>query len=166
MQERKTRVRRWQQPKTSLLIAGAATATLVAGFALAQAQPSKAEQMTKYRQSGYTLINHNMAPLGMMVQGKAPFDAKAFERHAARIAVLAPMMLEGFPADVRPTGNSKAKPAIWSNTADFQKKMGDFERASVKLADVAKGGDLNAIKPAFGAMAGTCKACHDEYKDK
>jgi cytochrome c556 len=35
-----------------------------------------------------------------------------------------------------------------------------------KLATVAKGGDLNAIKPQFGAAGASCKACHDAYKNK
>jgi cytochrome c556 len=29
---------------------------------------------------------------------------------------------------------------------------------------VAKGGDLSAIKPQFGAAGASCKACHDAYK--
>ena len=35
-----------------------------------------------------------------------------------------------------------------------------------KLAAVAKGGDLNAIKPQFGAAGASCKACHDVYRNK
>ena len=35
-----------------------------------------------------------------------------------------------------------------------------------KLATVAKGGDLNAIKPQFGAAGASCKACHDMYRNK
>ena len=35
-----------------------------------------------------------------------------------------------------------------------------------KLAAVAKGGDLNAIKPQFGAAGASCKACHDTYRNK
>jgi cytochrome c556 len=35
-----------------------------------------------------------------------------------------------------------------------------------KLAVVAKGGDLNAIKPQFGAAGASCKACHDAYRNK
>jgi cytochrome c556 len=35
-----------------------------------------------------------------------------------------------------------------------------------KLVAVAKGGDLNAIKPQFGAAGASCKACHDAYRNK
>jgi hypothetical protein len=32
------------------------------------------------------------------------------------------------------------------------------------LRMAAKSNNLDTIKPAFGAAAGTCKACHDKYK--
>ena len=35
-----------------------------------------------------------------------------------------------------------------------------------KLAAAAKMGNLDALKAAFGDTAGTCKACHDNYKAK
>ena len=33
-----------------------------------------------------------------------------------------------------------------------------------KLAQVAKGGDLNAVKAQFGATGKACKSCHDDFK--
>jgi cytochrome c556 len=35
-----------------------------------------------------------------------------------------------------------------------------------KLAAVAKGGDLSAIKTQFGAVGASCKACHDAYRSE
>ena len=35
-----------------------------------------------------------------------------------------------------------------------------------KLAAAAKTGNLDNLKTAFGAAAGTCKACHDNYRAK
>jgi cytochrome c556 len=35
-----------------------------------------------------------------------------------------------------------------------------------KLQAAAKGGDLNAVKTQFGAAGGSCKACHDAYRNK
>jgi len=34
------------------------------------------------------------------------------------------------------------------------------------LAEVAKSGDLDQIKPAFGALAKTCKGCHDNFREE
>jgi cytochrome c556 len=33
-----------------------------------------------------------------------------------------------------------------------------------KLNVAAKGGNLDAIKTAFGAAGQTCKACHDDFR--
>ena len=69
-------------------------------------------------------------------------------------------------------------PGLWFNAAqedaqkmvricqDFAAKMGDLERATARLAEVAKSGDLERIKPVFADTANTCKACHDKYRDK
>jgi cytochrome c556 len=40
------------------------------------------------------------------------------------------------------------------------------EAELAKLVAAAKGGDMNAIKPQFGAAGGSCKACHDAYRSK
>ena len=60
--------------------------------------------------------------------------------------------------------NSKAKPEIWRNKADFDKLMSDLVDKSAALSQVAKSGNLETVRPAFAALAGTCKACHDKYK--
>jgi cytochrome c556 len=39
-----------------------------------------------------------------------------------------------------------------------------MQSKAATLATIAKGGDLEAIKPAFGATGASCKACHDKYK--
>ena len=37
---------------------------------------------------------------------------------------------------------------------------------TAKLAAAAKTGNLDALKTAFAATAGTCKACHDAYRSQ
>jgi cytochrome c556 len=41
-----------------------------------------------------------------------------------------------------------------------------FEKATQKLVDTAKTGDLGAVKAQFGEVAKTCKACHSNYRKK
>jgi cytochrome c556 len=38
--------------------------------------------------------------------------------------------------------------------------------AATALSAAAKGGDAAAAKEAFGKMGGTCKGCHDKYREK
>jgi cytochrome c556 len=149
----------------SLAIALLTTTCLFAGAAQAGDAPSKGEQALKYRKSLYQVMAWNFGPLGAMAQGKAPYDAAEFAQRASRVALVAPMLGEGFPAETRGLPHSKLKPAMWANRADFDAKMKDLVDRSATLATVAKSGDFAQSKAAFFDTANTCKACHDKYKD-
>lgn len=148
-----------------LMLPFVVVAALCASAAVAQ-QPTKAEQAIKYRQSVYQVILWNLAPMGAAVQGKAPYDKEAFAKQAARVAAMAPMLAEGYPKDSFVAGKTRAKQEIWANWAEFEKLMQNLETKSAAFADVAKGGDLAKIKPAFGELTQTCKACHDKFRSE
>lgn len=61
-------------------------------------------------------------------------------------------------------GDTKAKPAIWTSPADFTAKAQAFETESAKLVQVIASGEKAAVQKQFGAVGGTCKACHDAYR--
>jgi cytochrome c556 len=63
-------------------------------------------------------------------------------------------------------GETKAKPEIWKQTAKFKEAAEKFQVESAKLAAAAKTGKEDAFKTAFSATAGTCKACHDDFRAK
>jgi cytochrome c556 len=149
------------------LVLAIAASTLLAAPALAQsqkAQPTKAERIIRYRQSALYLLGWNIGPVGAMVKGEIPFDAKAVELRASRLAEIAPMILEGFPADSQTGAPTKAKPEIWQNMDDFRAKAADLERATAKFAQTAKSGDPKQVAAGLGEVGGACKACHDKYK--
>ena len=102
-------------------------------------------------------------PLANTVRGKTPYVKADFERYANRVAQIAPMLLEGFPAGSG-VGKTEAKPEIWTNWADFQRKMKAFETEAAALATLSKGGDFEKIKVQFSKVGGTCKGCHEKYK--
>jgi cytochrome c556 len=99
-----------------------------------------------------------------MVKGEIPFDAKVVETRARRLAEIAPMILEGFPADAQTGAPTKAKPEIWMNMDDFRAKAADLERATAKFAQTARSGDPKQVAAGLGEVGGACKACHDKYK--
>jgi cytochrome c556 len=135
-----------------------------AGAVQAQGQPTKGEQMLKYRKAVYQTMVWNFAPMSQMAQGKVPFDAREFELRAGRVAALTPMLAESYGPESRDVAGSKAKPELWANRADFDAKLKDLVDRSATLAAVAKGGDEAKSKQAFLDTAGACKACHDKYK--
>jgi cytochrome c556 len=136
----------------------------LAGVSFAQA-PGKAEQALKYRKSLYQVIAWNFGPMSAMAQGKVPYDAKQFALRAERVAAVAPMLSEAYPAESQGVSGSKLKPAMWENRADFDAKLQDMIDASARLAVAARTGDFAKSKEAFFATGNTCKACHDRYKE-
>lgn len=134
---------------------------IAAGQASAQAKP---EDVIRYRKAQYTVLLWNWMPLNAMVRDRIPFDAAEFARRAARVAAVAPQLLEGFAEGSGEGAPTDAKPEIWQDFADFTAKMQDLERESAALADIAKGGDEAAMRAQFAKVGGACKACHDAYK--
>lgn len=138
-------------------------AMTLAGSGIASAQDARVAQQVKLRQSAYTVLGAQMGLMGAMASGRAPYDANAFRAATERAALMANYVPELFPAGSI-TPNSKAKVELWQQSAEFQRLMRDMQSKVATLATVAKGGDLEAIKPAFGATGASCKACHDKYK--
>lgn len=150
--------------RTLRFLAPALLFALAVSSVHAQGQPTKAEQLLKYRKAVYQAIVWNFAPMSQMAQGKIPFDAKEFELRAGRVAALTPMLAESYAPESREVAGSKAKPELWTQRADFDAKLKDLVDRSGTLATVARGGDAALTKQAFLDTAGACKACHDKYK--
>ena len=136
----------------------------LAGLAHAQGRPSKGEQTLKYRKAVYQTMVWNFGPLAAMAQDKIPYDAAEFQKRAERVALLTPMLAESYTPDTRGLGDSKLKPEMWDNRADFDQKLRNLVDRSATLAEVAKAGDAAKSKAAFFDTANTCKACHDKYR--
>jgi len=131
--------------------------------ALAHEQ-SPAERAIEYRQSVYHVIAWNLAPMGAAMKGKVPYDKDAFALAASRIAALAPMLPEGFPAGSYVAGKTDAKPELWQDPAEFARLMKNLATRSAALAEIAKTGDLEKIRPAFSDLTNACKACHEKFR--
>ena len=140
---------------------------LVSGFVLALPMLAGAHgnhaDPVEYRHAGFYMIGWHFQPMAEMVKGEKPMDAKAFATHAAAVANIAPLLLEGF-ANGPHKGKTDAKPEIWKNYADFSKKMQAFETESARLAQVAQNGDAGQVKDQFMKTAQSCKTCHDDYR--
>ncbi|MCP5327758.1 MAG: cytochrome c [Steroidobacteraceae bacterium] len=145
--------------------AAVAGVLVLATAGMASAQGSKeAEAAIKYRQAVYTVIFNNFGPMGAMASDKMPFDAARFRRHAGRVASVAAIAPDTFP-EISKDGNTRAKPEIWTNKAEFDQMMADFLNKAAALATVSRtAASVDDVKAAFGAAAGTCKTCHDKFR--
>lgn len=144
----------------------AAAAVLIALSAPASAQFAKPEDAIHYRQGALTVMGTHFGRLGEMVKGKVPFDAKAAQDNAAIVAEMARLPWAAFGPGTNKGGNTKAKPAIWTENAKFKEGSEKLIAETDKLVAASKTGNLDALKTSFAATADTCKSCHDSFKNK
>lgn len=100
---------------------------------------------------------------------RSSFDA---DKAKAAAATLGPLLDKDFStlfvagtssADVK---GSDAKPVIWQDGAAFTARHAAFETAGRTLVAAAEAGDATAYGAAFTQFGGTCKACHDAFREK
>ena len=148
-------------------IASLALAAAAATLALpAAAQFAKPEDAIKYRQSALSVMGTHFGRIGAMANGRVPFDAKAAAENAEIVADMAKLPWAAFGPGTDKGAPTKAKAEIWSEMAKFKEHSDKLGAESMKLAAAAKTGSLDNLKAAFGATAGTCKACHDAYRSQ
>jgi cytochrome c556 len=129
----------------------------------AAAQFAKPEDAVKYRKAGFTVMGAHFSRLGAMASGRAPFDAKVAAENADLVATLSKLPWAAF-GEGTDKGETRAKPEIWKDAAKFKEAEDKFIAEAAKLQAAAKTGNLDALKTAFAATGGTCKACHDNFR--
>ncbi len=142
------------------LVLAAAAVTLSAP---ASAQFAKPEDAIKYRQSALSVMATHFGRVAAMANGRIPFNADAAASNAAIAESMSKLPWAGF-VEGSGTGNTKAKPEIWTDNAKFKEGADKMQAEMTKFAAVAKGGNIDAIKAAAGAVGGSCKACHDNFR--
>ena len=132
----------------------------------ASAQFAKPEDAIKYRQSALFVMAQHFGRVGAMANGRVPFDAKVAAENAEIVADMSKLPWAGFVPGTDKGGNTKAKPEIWTEQAKFKEGHEKLVAETAKLAAAAKTGNLDTLKTAFTSTAGTCKACHDAYRNQ
>lgn len=145
------------------LIALALTAATLTTLPAA-AQFQKPQDAIKYRQSAFTIMGNHFGRIGAMVQGKAPFDAKAAADNAAIVLTMAKLPGAAFGPGTDKGAPTRAKANIWTDGAKFGAAYEKLQTEAAKLDAAAKTGSLDNIKAAFGAVGASCKACHDDFR--
>jgi cytochrome c556 len=148
----------------ALLTEGGATATEGARLATPAAR-----QAVEARKALFTLLSDNFKGLGEISKGAAPFDANEVQRRGLHVATLAEWAGEAFP-DQSNIGepDSKARPEIWRDRADFDRKLKDFQSHAAALRQVAASaqGLGEDLRQAVAVVAQDCKSCHDSFRLK
>ncbi len=144
----------------------ALTLAAVAGLAAAlpaAAQFQKPEDAIKYRKAALTVMGTHFGRIAAMASGKAPFDAAAAQGNAEIVAMMSRLPFAAF-IDGTASGDTRAKPEIWSEPDKFKAAATKMQEEVVKLNAAAKTGNLDQIKLAVGEVGKSCKACHDNFR--
>lgn len=129
----------------------------------AEQQPAAEIDHVKARQDAFKQVGDAMKTIGDVVKGDVAYDAEQFK---AVVAQMQDAGAEAFQHFGEGTQGGNAKPEIWANMADFEAGRDKMVAAVTALSEAAQTGDLNAIKPKMGDLGGSCKACHDAFKEK
>lgn len=139
------------------LIVGA----IVLAGAAALAHEGVKDPGVKARMDNMGDVRAAMAVLGDMAKGKTAFDAALAAQARSNLIAAAdavPALFE-VPHDDPMT---EALPAIWTSWPDFQANATAFSAA----ANALDPGSLAGLRAGLGAIGGTCKSCHETYRQK
>lgn len=133
---------------------------LVCGVLMCTAQLGRADDqdVIDYRTHVMKTMGEQMGAIGMILENKAPADN--FAVHLKVLAVTATQAKKAFEPKV-PGGNAKAE--VWSNWADFSKRLDELVATTAELASAAQHESVAAVG---GKLKSTlkCKSCHDTYR--
>ena len=142
---------RWSVGRSVLLIA------MLVATTLARADN---DDVIDYRQHIMETLEAQSQALGLILSGAVPDDNAVV--HLQTLALTASTALKAFQPAV-PGG--RAKPDVWKNWADFEKRMQEF---AAKTAELAKTAQARGPKAGLAGVADglTCKGCHDLYREE
>ena len=150
--------------KTLVIALGVASVAIMSNV-VANEKKSPEEAAIEYRKDAFHTIAYHFGPMAGMVKGEKEYNAADFAKNAEAVATLSKFPINGFIPGSDKGGDTEAKEEIWKNMDDFKKKMETFQTEAAALADSAKTAtSIDALKPQFGKVGESCKACHKEYK--
>lgn len=117
------------------------------------------------RQKGMKAVGVSTKAMNDGLNGDA--SAAELKAIADRLDALAEQSAGWFPAGSGPGSGvkTKARAEVWSKAGEFSVRRADFAAKADKLRAAAASGNRDATQAAFGAFRGTCKGCHDDFKE-
>jgi cytochrome c556 len=143
-------------------LAMAAVITLIATNAFAQ----DFKGQLAARQGQMWVMALNLGALGDMAKGKTAYDADAAQRAAdslAGVAMIDQSSLWPEGSDDMSIDGTRAMAAMWDDGSKAGAMWGAYVEAANNMKAVA-GQGADKLGPALGAIGGSCKSCHTEYR--
>jgi len=131
----------------------------------AAAPAADAPPVIEERQANFKAIGKSFKAIRTQLEGDAP-DFAAIEAAATDMNAAA-MKIEGhFPegTGVDDGFDTEALATIWEKPEDFAEAHKRLVDASAQMITIAQGGDAAAVGDQVGAIGGSCKNCHDNFR--
>jgi cytochrome c556 len=94
-------------------------------------------------------------------------DMAAIQSAAGKINALAPKLPEWFPAGSGPDDGirTEALQTVWTKPEEFRQAAQKFADEAAKFDAAAKTGDKAAVGAAMQSLGGSCKGCHEKFRE-
>ncbi len=140
-------------------------AGLVAASAGVHAEPKfeSAEDAIAYRQSALKLMGAHSGGLAEIMRGRAEFDAEHVRAEIKTLRTLAALPWKAFEEDHK-GGNARA--AVWEDSQKFKQAAETMQQKLAHLEKEAETNDFSRIRAAYSDLAASCKACHDNFRQR
>ena len=117
--------------------------------------------VVKERMDKFKMSKKMMQTIHKSIQNE---DFGTIEKSATTLYNWSKEMIKYFPegSDGAP---SEASADIWLDPEGFKKAVNNFELASLKLIRNSKEKDFDKTVDSFRSLAGTCKGCHQKFRN-
>lgn len=148
-------------------------AVVAATGALAHNDPTPKGKMTPAAHAAY-MRHENFEKLGAAFKAvidetkKSDPDKALVQKSTRTMAALATGLPTWFPrgSGVEARPKSEAKANIWTDAAGFTAAASASQVQVSKLNQAALSGDMGAVRAQIRATGGSCKGCHDKYRQE
>ena len=120
-----------------------------------------AKGVVKKRMDNFKMSKKMMQTIHKSIQNE---DFVTIEKSATTLHNWSKEMIKYFPegSDGAP---SEASADIWLDPEGFKKAVNNFELASLKLINNSKEKNFDNTVDSFRSLAGTCKGCHQKFRN-
>ena len=135
----------------------------------ASAQALEVDKAIEYRQDALRVLAFQIGPLGDMAQGNIDYDAEEFALRTNNLASLAHLPWEAFiEGSLQGDDHDVATDAlakIGDEWTGFRERQETLQQESATLAQMVDDGEeFSVLRRQVGAVANSCKGCHDDYR--
>lgn len=123
------------------------------------------QKLVSQRQAIFKKMTKTLEPLGLVARGHKDYVKLEFTEGAQALKDLSSQPWIFFSAD----GNyppTKAKPAVWSQAAEFKTAIDHYLASVDKLVAVSASADMPTISAAVEAVQKNCKSCHEQFRNE